>query len=326
MKPKHPLISVILPVYNAESFLRNSIFSILDQTLPDFELIVIDDGSTDSSLRIIQQIQDSRIVLISRENRGLPSTLNEGISLAKGNFIARMDADDISLPNRFEKQYLHLCNNPEIDILGTQALLINENNLVVGRARKPCTQTILKKYIKHATPALHPTFFLKKSIYEQLGGYQDIRPSQDYDFLCRANDSGFTISNTPETLMLYRIGENKITTNNISKVHLHTKLIQSFYFDKKHISGEKLNLYNIQKYKNDTIDTWASRNYSQILKKISNQNTYFKNLLLKASALLLALFNSTNRLSTINIVVCKILQKVDTFLIKIKIHKKHSSI
>ena len=101
-----PMISVVMPVYNAEKYLDEAIKSILVQTCKDFEFIIINDGSNDKSLEIIEKynIQDERIVLINRENRGLIASLNEGIEKTKGRYIARMDADDISLPDRFEKQ------------------------------------------------------------------------------------------------------------------------------------------------------------------------------------------------------------------------------
>lgn len=105
------LISVILPVYNAELYLKEAIESILKQTYKSFELIILNDGSSDNSLNIINSFKDDRIILIDRENNGLVYTLNEGINMAKSKYIARMDADDISLSDRFEKQIKHMEEN-----------------------------------------------------------------------------------------------------------------------------------------------------------------------------------------------------------------------
>ena len=119
IKQKSPLISVILPVYNAEKYLAEAIDSILNQTFTDFEFIIINDGSTDNSLSILQsyQTQDSRIRLFSRENKGIVMTMNEGIDLARGEWLARMDADDIAMPSRFERQLQHL-KETSADICG----------------------------------------------------------------------------------------------------------------------------------------------------------------------------------------------------------------
>ena len=106
-----PLISVILPVYNCEKYIRDSIQSILDQVFNDFELIIINDGSTDNTFGIIKSFSDDRIILVNQVNHGLTFSLNVGLSLAKGKYIARMDADDISLPDRFKKQVNFLSEN-----------------------------------------------------------------------------------------------------------------------------------------------------------------------------------------------------------------------
>lgn len=123
------LISVILPVYNGEKYLKEAIESILNQTYTNFEFIIIDDGSKDSSLEIIKEYEkeDERIVAVSRENKGLIATLNEGIEKAKGKYIARMDQDDISLPNRFEEQLKIMENDKEIVVCGSWINVFGEN-------------------------------------------------------------------------------------------------------------------------------------------------------------------------------------------------------
>jgi len=132
--PINPTVSVILPVYNGGIFLADAISSILNQTYKDFELIVIDDGSTDRTAEVLDHFrkQDDRVRLISRPNRGLVASLNEGIDMARGRFIARMDADDISYPNRLERQLQLLQCDPDLDLVAARAILIDENNQITG--------------------------------------------------------------------------------------------------------------------------------------------------------------------------------------------------
>src|SRR3989339_1903405 len=108
----NPKISIVMPVYNCEGFLRDAIDSVLKQTFTDFELIIVNDASTDNTLSIIKSYDDLRIALINRGKLGLTRALNAGIATARGRYIARMDGDDISLPNRFQKQYDFLEKNP----------------------------------------------------------------------------------------------------------------------------------------------------------------------------------------------------------------------
>src|ERR1700752_5362711 len=110
---KEPEISVIIPVYNAEKYIREAVESILHQTYTDFEVLLIDDGSTDNSAKVIAEIKDPRIVYIKQDNAGMAAALNKGITFCKGKFIARQDADDVAHATRFEKQIKFLTENPE---------------------------------------------------------------------------------------------------------------------------------------------------------------------------------------------------------------------
>ena len=121
------LVSVVLPVYNGAKYLRDAIDSMLAQSYANFELIIIDDGSTDDSINIISAFNDPRIRLYSQENQGLAATLNRGITLAKGAYIARQDQDDVSLPNRLSKQAAFLETNPDYGMVGTWASIWERN-------------------------------------------------------------------------------------------------------------------------------------------------------------------------------------------------------
>jgi glycosyltransferase involved in cell wall biosynthesis len=203
---KDPAVSVVMPVYNGESHLCEAIDSILGQSFVDFEFIIVDDGSTDSSARIVKAYRDPRIRLVQQENSGIAIALNKGIKLARGEYIARMDADDISLPGRLDCQYNYLMNHGETDILGGQAHIIDMHGEVIGDNIKPISQQVIKKAIEYACPLIHPTYMVRKSVYLELDGYRArFPPCEDYDFLLRALDSGKGIANLDKYLLYYRV-------------------------------------------------------------------------------------------------------------------------
>src|SRR3954471_13594365 len=133
LEKKDPLVSIILPAYNVEKYLGKAIDSILQQTFTDFEFIIIDDGSTDGTEKILKNYSDPRIVYLKHEaNMGLVYTLNHCISLARGIYIGRMDGDDISLPDRIQKQFEYLQIKQDVDVLATQVRLIDEDGNAIG--------------------------------------------------------------------------------------------------------------------------------------------------------------------------------------------------
>jgi len=153
----NPLISVVLSVYNAEKYLVEAIKSILNQTFKDFEFIIINDGSTDKSLEIIESYQkeDERIILISRENKGLIASLNEGIEKAKGKYIVRMDADDISLSTRFEEQVKIMEENQNIGLCGTSVIVFG-NNIKNDVWKLSKDDKTIKTELLFSSPLFHP--------------------------------------------------------------------------------------------------------------------------------------------------------------------------
>ena len=210
------MISVIMPVYNGEKYLREAIESILCQTYSDFEFIILDDGSTDSSLTIIKEYakMDSRIIFITRKNKGLVATLNEGLELAKGDFIARMDADDISYPERFAKQIQYFANNPELFLVGTNFRNIYEVDIsdeVKGRkarfeanVNEPINSESWRTDIFEDIKVLHPTWMVKKELFLKVGNYREY-DSEDGEFLFRVACNRFPIGKVSEVLLDYRI-------------------------------------------------------------------------------------------------------------------------
>ena len=199
-----PEISVVMPVYNVEKYLGKAIESILKQTFTNFELLILNDKSTDSSLEIIKQYQtkDSRIVIIDKEVNVGPAILrNEGFSLAKGRFIALMDADDISEANRFEKQISILINNPEIGVCGTWFTFFGtKKNKVVSHNEK---HDAIKVSFLNSCGIGNPTIMLRKEVLNDLKFNNEFVPAEDYDLWSRLLPKT-KFYNIQESLLQYR--------------------------------------------------------------------------------------------------------------------------
>lgn len=201
-----PAISVLLPVYNAAHFIDKAITSILTQTMKNFEFIIINDGSTDSSGEILQKFahKDIRIRLVQRPNKGLISTLNEGIALARSPFIARMDADDIALPNRLKCQYEYLSKHPETLALGSYIQLMDEYGEVYRTKRLPIGPHI-QEALRWGSPLAHPSVMIRTEAMRKAGGYpSDFPAAEDYALWLRLLSLG-KIDNLPDVLLSYRV-------------------------------------------------------------------------------------------------------------------------
>lgn len=224
-----PLISVAMPVYNGEKYLAEAIDSILAQTFVDFELIIIDDGSTDNSLSVLQAYQkrDSRIQLVSRENKNLVATLNEIIDLARGKWIARMDQDDIALPQRFERQ-LEWLHSTGADISGTWVQRFGTLDRRVVRLSQ--SDEAVKIEMLFCSPFVHPSVMMRASLLKLLR-YDDVwERAEDYDLWVRAAGAGWRMTNVQEVLLLYRVHKSQISTLTSKNQNLLTEKIQHRYW------------------------------------------------------------------------------------------------
>jgi len=207
-----PKVSVLMSVYNGERYLREALESILNQTFSDFEFINIDDGSTDTTWRILNDYDGARIRLVrNEENIGLAGSLNKGLELARGEFIARMDADDISLPERFARQVEFLDAHPEIGVVGTAYQMIDAQGRLKDIPQPTTAPMILKWRGCFGSPLAHPAIMARKELLERVGGYNEhFRTSQDYDLLQRL--SGKTrLANLPDVLLYLRKHEKSIS-------------------------------------------------------------------------------------------------------------------
>ena len=207
------IISVIMSVYNGEKYIREAIESIIKQKFKDFEFIIVNDGSQDNSLEIIKSYNDKRIKIINNEkNIGLTKSLNKALKIASGKYIARQDADDISLASRFEEQVSYLDKHQKVALLGTSIYRIDNNGKMVGKniaTAKPTINDLFK--INHF---YHGSVMFKKEIVSQLGGYNEqMRYSQDYEFWLRIANS-FEVRNLMQLLYKFRYHGDNIRIKN----------------------------------------------------------------------------------------------------------------
>lgn len=209
-----PSISVIMSVYNAAEYLNLAIESILNQTFTDFEFIIIDDGSTDESKKIIESYKDKRIRLISRPNKGLTKSLNEGLRIAKGMYIARQDADDISKVDRFEKQVNFLNHNPDIGMVGSNYTVIDETGSELTTTNVFTHQDDLKLCLVNCNQFGHGSIMMRSDLNELKKGYdQSVGYVEDYDLWIRiSRETG--VANIEEPLYLWRKSSESITHSN----------------------------------------------------------------------------------------------------------------
>jgi len=164
-----PKISVVMAVYNAELFLIESIDSILNQTFDNFELIIINDGSTDGTKNIIESYDDDRIHLICQDNKGLAKSLNVGINKANSDIIARMDGDDICYPNRFQEQIKYLNNNKNCIIIGSNANVIDQSGNYVYTTNVNTDPIKIKSPLSFKSPFIHPSIMFYKDVFLKAG-------------------------------------------------------------------------------------------------------------------------------------------------------------
>lgn len=219
-----PKVTVLMPVYNGEKYIREAIESILNQSFANFEFLIIDDGSTDNSVKIIETHKDSRIRLVRNpENLQLVATLNKGISLAKSEYIARMDCDDISLPERLAKQVVFLDDNPEVGVLGTGFETIGKEGNVISSTQLPAHHNILQWLMYFISPIAHPTVMMRKTIILNANSYtsETIRgrerfSGEDYDLWGRLRNVT-KLSNMQNILLKLRKHEKNVTQTYFSE-------------------------------------------------------------------------------------------------------------
>ena len=209
----NPLVSVVMPVYNAQKYLNKAIDSILAQTYKDFEFIIINDGSTDNSLQIIKKYQkkDKRIIVKNKKNKGIVAALNDGIKLSRGKYLARMDADDISLPSRFEVQVNFMEKNSKIGVCGTWVEVfgeINKNYLL----KFPINNELLKIRLLFSVPFAHPSIMMRRDLVVQYNLQYNKKYDAIEDYKFWLDISKYTkFASIPKVLLKYRFLKTSVS-------------------------------------------------------------------------------------------------------------------
>lgn len=259
-----PKITVLMAVYNGQKYLGQAIESVLSQTFSNFEFFVINDASTDESLKIIQSYNDPRIKIINNDqNLGLTKSLNIGLRQALGKYVARQDADDISLPKRLEKQYKYLESNPEVVLIGSWAEVIDETGKIIGYKKKAIDPDVIKFDIIIANPILHSSIFFRREEILQSGGYnENYKFAQDFELYCRLIKK-YKIINFPEILIQFRLHPQSIWGKDIE----NTKPETNFF-------ALKIIYENISRY-----SAINNNNFKIFIDAINNKTTNLKNLI-----------------------------------------------
>jgi glycosyltransferase involved in cell wall biosynthesis len=201
MRTSTPMISVVMPMYNAESYVRNAVISILQQVDAHLELIVVNDGSTDGSVHVLEQFDDHRLrVLHNPQNMGLVATLNVGISEARGHYIARMDADDEALPDRLAAQVRYMDHHPEVGLCGTWYENMGD---LKGQVQLETGHDAIVFRLLYQFHMLHPSWMIRKEILDRHHLHYELLYGEDYDLLTRLIRHS-RIANIPQVLMRYR--------------------------------------------------------------------------------------------------------------------------
>lgn len=225
-KSTKPCVTVGIPVHNAEKYLRQAIVSVLQQTYADFELIITDDGSTDKSVDVVKQLDDSRIILVADGlNKGLPYRLNQQVKMARGKYFFRMDADDVMFPTRIEEQLAYLDSHEDIDVVGAKSVIIDENGNMTFQAGKGGHAPQTREEVMNGNLFIHPTVAGKTAWFRENPYDEKKKRSQDYFlWLETVERSKFALIDKP--LIFYRVMKADI----MSKFLRDNKLQREFFW------------------------------------------------------------------------------------------------
>lgn len=245
-----PLVTILLPVYNAERYVAQSLESILRQTFTDFELLVINDGSTDRSEEIIKRFKDSRIRFCSQINKGISATLNYGIALSKGKYIRRHDADDISTPNSLKEQIDFITTHSDVGMVASQQAFMTERGKIAYNYRLPRASYFNEKSFRYVTlddftyeaasPIIHGTVLYERSLVSKLGGYRSaFFTSEDNDLWTRIMEhKKIAILNSCSYHL--RLHSASYTRTRASSILFYRKLVKDFALERSKVGTDPL--------------------------------------------------------------------------------------
>lgn len=279
-----PKVSVVMTVRNGERFLQEAVDSILNQTFEDFELIIVNDASTDGTRQILAEYQsrDQRIIIDNLPiRRGVAVCRNLGNAIASGEYIAVMDADDISLPKRLEKQVSFLDQAPDIGLAGTLVEIMNENGKVKSYPQLPTESEVLQWQLFFINPFTHSTIMMRRLPVIALGGYREnIGAAEDYDLYARASIHS-KVGIVPEVLVKYRDWGNSLTTRTSKELVVEVNRTMQFLaenFLETPVSEEAVNALRLAAWYQPMEDITQIRKAASLLWRIYNKYKQLPNL------------------------------------------------
>jgi len=206
-----PAVSVLMSVHDGAPWVAEAVASVLAQTAADLELIVVDDGSGDATPDLLARVRDARLRLVRQERTGLTRALNRGLALARAALVARLDADDVALPERLARQRAFLEQRPEVGVLGGAAREVDRAGTLVRLVQPPLDDAALRRALIRANPFVHSSIIVRRALLERAGGYDETLPvAQDYDLWMRLA-SQTRLANLPEVLVVRRLGERRVS-------------------------------------------------------------------------------------------------------------------
>lgn len=271
------MISVVMCVYNEKiNWVKLAIESILKQTYTNIELIVIIDNPNNLELKnLIEEFASSDKRIKSHTNKvnmGLARSLNIGMELSSGEYIARMDADDISFETRFDEQITFLENNPRIALVGTGVQYIDENDRILNKKNITITKnSTIKLALRVVNTFKHPTIVFRRVLYETIGGYNNFNSAQDYDFFTRIVLAGFKVSNIQKELLYYRIRENSISNTKLLDQKVNAAYIRNNYIRKKAFDWSEYEEYYQREMNNHEEFKRAENHYNCAIMHLRNK-------------------------------------------------------
>jgi glycosyltransferase involved in cell wall biosynthesis len=239
-----PLISIVMPIYNCAEYLSEALRSVLNQSFTDFEIIIIDDGSADEPEKIVRSFNDARIRWYQCDHAGLVHQLNFGLQQASGEFIARMDGDDVMIHHRLEVQIKFLRSNPSVGVLGSSYIAITQQGQRDRIYRFPLSDREIKDAFPVYNPISHPSVMYKRSLVLEVGGYREqYFTAEDFDLWLRLLDrTGF--ANIDEPLLLKREQNSSVTLQQQTRTkNIHLTLAKDYIQHKKNLTSDKHQLF-----------------------------------------------------------------------------------
>ncbi len=272
-----PEISVIMSVYNGETYLEEAIESVINQTFKNWELVIINDCSTDSTSKILAEFasRDERIKVHPNEvNLKLPTSLNRAISLSRGKYIARMDADDICLPDRLEKQYKFMEENSDVALSSCRFMTVKNGVYASGGAGGRCDNDALRAMLLVANPILHPGVIAKAEVMKQFNYDTTLTCTEDLELWTRMVMENQKIEILPECLVIYRLHDKQITSTTLERQHTEVIKIQQKYYAAllQKMDDEMQRFYISGIYFKENADIDKFLRYAKWLKSVSTEN------------------------------------------------------